>query len=234
MMTERTIMECVMGSKAYGLDTPESDTDMRSVFVASTWDMLSLRKPKDTIQKNNPDSCAQEVEKFINLALANNPTILEMLFVPDYTILTSEGELLVENRNLFLSKRIYNTFGGYAIQQMKRMERRGDGSFSSDTRKRTAKHARHTFRLIQQGAELLETGNLTVRVKNREELFALGEMTPEELQAKFEAAMVVFNKTKTSLPQFPDIKAVNEILLQIRRNDILRGAIRAEHGMADE
>ncbi len=219
-MPNRTILECVMGSKAYGLDTPESDTDMRSVFVAPTMDVLSLNhKPKDTIQTNDPDRCDQEVEKFITLALANNPTILEMLWVPEYTTLTEEGRLLVDNRNIFLSKRVLQTFGGYAIQQMKRLEARGDGSFSSDTRKRTAKYARHVFRLIQQGRELLETGNLTVRVNNREEIFALGEMEPEEMQAKFEQALEGFNETKTSLPQFPDIEKANQILLDIRLKD---------------
>ena len=27
------VLECISGSKAYGLDTPESDTDIKGVFV---------------------------------------------------------------------------------------------------------------------------------------------------------------------------------------------------------
>lgn len=222
-MEHRIVLEAVMGSKAYGLDTPESDEDLRSVYVAPTRQVLSLSKPKDTIQRTNPDIVIQEVEKFISLALANNPTILEMLFTDDYRVLTEEGRLLVDHRDAFLSQRVRNTFGGYAISQVKRLERRADGSFAADLRGRYAKHARHCFRLIQQGRELLATGHITVRVANRDELFAVGELEPEALKKRFEAEFALFDATESRLPEQPDIEAANRLLLQIRDMDLLRG-----------
>jgi hypothetical protein len=54
--------------------------------------------------------------------------------------------------------------GCYATQQFKRIENRGDGSFPADTRRRTAKHARHLWRLLNQGTSLRQTGRLTVRL----------------------------------------------------------------------
>ena len=61
-----------------------------------------------------------------------------------------------------------NAYLGYAQQQFQRLDRRGDGSFSSDTRKRTAKHARHLMRLCRQGYELYTTGRLDVREAARQ------------------------------------------------------------------
>lgn len=219
-MERRIILEAVMGSKAYGLDTPESDEDLRSVYVAPTRQVLSLAKPKDTIQKNDPDVVIQEVEKFISLALANNPTILEMLFIPEYRVLTDEGQLLVNHRAAFLSQRVRKTFGGYAIAQVKRLERRGDGSFDADLRKRYPKHARHCFRLIQQGRELLETGRITVKVNNRDELFAVGELAPEALKERFEEEFARFDATPSALPDEPDFETANRLLLEIRMADL--------------
>lgn len=221
-MERRVILEAVMGSKAYGLDTPESDEDLRAVYVAPTRQVLGLSKPKETIQKNDPDVVIQEVEKFISLALANNPTILEMFFIEDYRVLTDEGQLLVDNRDVFLSQRVRKTFGGYAISQVKRLERRADGSFDSDLRKRYSKHARHCFRLIQQGQELLATGKITVRVGNRDELFAVGKLEPEALKVRFEEEFALFDATASDLPEQPDVEAANALLLRIRGGDLLR------------
>lgn len=202
-MDRRIILEAVMGSKAYGLDTPESDEDLRSVFVARTRHVLSLEKPKDTIQKNDPDVVLQEVGKFISLALANNPTVLEMFFIEDYRVLTEEGRLLVDNRDCFLSQRVRKTFGGYAIAQVKRLERRADGTFASDLKGRYAKHARHCFRLIQQGTELLSTGHITVKVSNRDELFAVGELDPVALKERFEEEFAIFDATESTSRSIP-------------------------------
>lgn len=223
-MDRRIILEAVMGSKAYGLDTPESDEDLRSIYVAPTMQVLGLQKVKDTIQYTNPDIVIQEVEKFIRLALANNPTILEMFFVEDYRILTDEGQLLVNHRDAFLSQRVRRTFGGYAKSQIDRLERRGDGTFDSDLKKRTAKHARHCFRLIQQGAELLATGEITVRVSNRDELFVIGEMTPEQMRKRFDRELAAFDATPSDLPEEPDSEVANRLLLQIRMDDLRSSA----------
>lgn len=212
----KIIIEALCGSKAYGLDTPESDEDIKGVFVAPTEDILGLFKPNETIDKTNPDICYHEVGKFIHLAMKGNPTILEILFLPEFRILTDEGKILVDNRKLFLSNVIYKSYGGYAISQARKLNARGD-SFSSETKNRYAKHARHCFRLLNQGKQLLETGDLTVRVNNRDELFSIGQMPVKELVDRFEEEFKKFDEIKSVLPDKPDYEKVNEILLQIRR-----------------
>jgi len=214
----KIILEAICGSHAYGLDTPESDIDLKGIFVAPTIEILSLHKPKETIDKTDPDICYHEIEKFIRLALKANPTILEILFLDKYEILTSEAQLLIDNRSLFLSNTVYKSYGGYAIAQARKLNRRGD-SWDVGMKNRYAKHARHCFRLLDQGKQLLETGTLDVKVKNREELFQLGNLNPEQMVDKFELVFKEFDKVKSILPDNPDYEKINQILLTIRRNN---------------
>lgn len=210
------ILEGLAGSKAYGLDHAESDEDLRGVYVAPTSEVLSLHGIAETIDHTNPDWTYHEVGKFIRLALACNPTILEMLYLDEYRVLTEEGRMLVEHRHLFLSKRARLTYGGYVLSQARKLAAHGD-FYDGATKNRYEKHTRHLFRLLQQGQELLATGTLTVRVSNREELFAYGKLAPEQVLALYQEKIQVFDAIPSVLPDEPDITRVNALLLQIRR-----------------
>jgi hypothetical protein len=226
----KIILEAIVGSHAYGLNDVNSDIDKAGIFVVKTNEVLSVRKPKETICKTNPDISYHEVEKFIRLAMVCNPTILELLFLDSYEILTQEAEWLIQIRKAFLSNAIFNSYGGYAIQQARRLNNKAYKisdvvidelpnigiSFNADTNNRPAKHARHCFRLLQQGRELLETGNLTVKVKNREELLSFGKFTIDELVCKFEEEYQKFRTVKSILLQKPDYETINSVLLKIR------------------
>jgi hypothetical protein len=233
------ILKGITGSKAYGLDTPTSDTDIKGIFVAPTQDILGIFNVKETIDRTDPDECYHEVGKFIKLALKANPTVLELLYLDDYLEITSFGQMLIDNRHHFLSKTIYHSYGGYAISQARKLNARNNGifnedelhdqlakltirpSFSSSTKNRYAKHARHCFRLLWQGRELLETGDLNVRLtpEKREELFAIGELPVDELVNKFETEFAEFDKIETKLPDKPNEEAINKILLKIRKGN---------------
>jgi predicted nucleotidyltransferase len=123
----RTIFLAKTGSQAYGLSTPESDTDYKGVFVAtpnyfygfktieqkdSGWSDLndpSSGKFPELIpgEDEKLDCTIYEVRKYIKLALNNNPNILEMLWQPEHTIifLSNHFQPLLENRDIFLSKK---------------------------------------------------------------------------------------------------------------------------------
>jgi uncharacterized protein len=212
------VLEGITGSTAYGLATPDSDVDMHGIYQAPTREVLGLIPPQETVVTNNPDRTYHEVGKFIRLAMRCNPTLLELLFLYTYTILTPVGQLLIDHRSAFLSKIIYKSYGGYAIAQARRLNYRGD-SFSSDTRKRYSKHARHCFRLLQQGRQLLETGTLDVKVQNRGELFAIGELPVSDLVDRFEAEFREFDKIHTTLPEEPDHATLDALLVRIREDD---------------
>jgi predicted nucleotidyltransferase len=119
------LFESVSGSRLYGTDTPESDLDTRGVFLPSVEDLLSPFPKAEVLDKfEEEDRTLYSLSKFFFLASENNPNILELLFVPNDKVLTntSQWNHVVENRHLFLSKRIRDKFLGYAFGQIERLE----------------------------------------------------------------------------------------------------------------
>ncbi len=215
---ETIILQGVTGSKAYGIDTPQSDTDMVGVYVTPTELLLGLFSVKDTYTQLDPDITTHEVGKFVALASKCNPTILELLFLDAYTVCTPEGRQLISARSAFLSDKVVDSYGGYAMAQLKKLEAR-DGTFGSDLVKRTAKHGRHCFRLLQQGHQLRTTGSMDVKVSNRDEVFAAGELAASNVSG-FRRMMVEgfqrFDQAASVLPAEPDMDRINDLLLDIR------------------
>lgn len=220
MKPDNIILEGITGSKAYGLDHADSDEDVKGVYVAPTADVLGLFGIKETVDHTEPDWAYHELGKFLKLALRCNPTILELLWLEGYTVRTKFGHMLVDNRHLFLSNIVYKSYGGYAISQARKLNARG-GTFGEGRNKRYSKHARHCFRLLYQGQELLETGKLTVRVTPamRKRLFEIGELPVDELVSLFETEFTKFDQIKSVLPEQPDTGAINKLLLRIRKGN---------------
>jgi predicted nucleotidyltransferase len=217
------ILEGIVGSTAYWLNTATSDEDRLGVYVRPTNEILSIHysgRQHDSKVEHEPDRTAHEIGKFCGLAIAANPTILELLWLSDYTVVTDVGFNLVSIRNAFLSDRVKKTYGGYALAQAQRLVQRG-GTFDPDLTKRTEKHGRHCLRLLRQGRRLLESGQLIVRVaaNEREELFAAGKLAasdPEGFLKLFEAEMEKMDTVASRLPSEPDVETVDKFLLNVR------------------
>jgi predicted nucleotidyltransferase len=220
----KVILKARVGSHLYGLDTPESDEDFLGVYVARTWEVLSLHhKPQETGVTKDPDCTIHEVEKYMKLAAQGNPTVLELLFCPEYLEQTFEGEQLLYYRDAFLSNRVRDSYGGYAYQQSKKLETRikqGLEGFEPAVKKRYEKHARHIFRLMLQGEELMTTGTITPRVKDPESLFAIGKLPPEKLIPRFEEAYARYKELPSILPEQPKWEILDILLNDIRRRNL--------------
>jgi uncharacterized protein len=224
-MTGKTVLlSGVVGSQAYGLATPESDTDRLGLFAAQTEELLGLYSPDETTVSVNPDITYHEARKYARLALGGNPTVMELMWLEEYDTIHPRGRELIEIRREFLSApRVRNAYLGYATQQMKRLKERGDGSFSSDTRKRTAKHARHLARLCWQGHRLYWTGELVIRLPELTALsirefgdkVAAGDIDAAE--SHIAAYEYLFDTTRSPLPDRPDEETVNDWLVSVRK-----------------
>lgn len=168
MIPGTVLLSGIVGSTAYGLDHAGSDVDRIGTYAAPTEAFHGLHPPlgkQASYVTTAPDATYHEAGKLAALLLKCNPTVTELLWLEDYEIRHELGAGLIGIRQSFLSaKAVRNAYLGYATQQMQRLVNRGDGSFSSDTRKRTAKHGRHLWRLLQQGTGLHATGHLTVRL----------------------------------------------------------------------
>lgn len=215
------LLSGVVGSTAYGLAGPDSDVDRLGVFAAPTEAFHGLIFPRDSDVTTDPDRTLHEARKYAKLALSGNPTVMELMWLPSYEIRTRLGEELIRIRSSFLAaKRVRDAYLGYATQQFRRLENRGDGSFSSDIRNRTAKHARHLYRLCHQGLHLYRTGHLLIRLESPQEFLDFGEQVAaggvevaRTMLASYEAA---FDATRTCLPDRPDEETVQRWLLAVR------------------
>lgn len=223
-----SILAGTVGSRAYGLARPDSDHDSLGVFAWPTRDLLGLTTPPEDIGHTGPggdDWRHYEARKFLRLILAGNPHVTELLWLPEYTTINPWGHALVNIRHrLSAAPLIRRCYLGYATQQFKRLRDRGDGTFSSDTAKRTAKHARHLHRLLIQGYEFYRTGTLTVRltpdlaltVGEFGEAVADGDTSPaERLLTSYERR---FDSTPPALPDKPDTDLAEAWLLAVRED----------------
>jgi hypothetical protein len=97
------IYRCVVGSRAYGLDHDDSDTDRRGIYLAPADLQWSLFGAPEQFEDNAVQSCYWELQKFLTKALKANPNILECLYSPLVEKTTELGAELVAARQGFLS-----------------------------------------------------------------------------------------------------------------------------------
>lgn len=111
----------IRGSNAYGTNTKTSDIDYSGVFVQPLDDILG-NKYIEQINDDNNDIVIYELRRFLELLQKNNPTVLELLNTPDDCILYKNNlfNKIIDNKDKFLTKSCSKSFGGYAIQQIKK------------------------------------------------------------------------------------------------------------------
>jgi uncharacterized protein len=218
-LRQYVIFQCVIGSRAYGLDDARSDTDRRGIFLPPAELEWSLAGVPEQIEFDAEQEVFFEAKKFVSLALKANPNVLECLYSPMVEHATPLAEELLSMRELFLSKRVEQIYSKYVSSQFKKLQsdqKRGEVKW---------KHVMHLLRLQLAGITVLREGYVPVRVdEHRERLLAIkhGERSLEDcyewqaqLQREFEAAA----KT-TLLPEEPNIAAANDWLIRARRSMI--------------
>ncbi len=104
------ILECISGSKAYGLDTPNSDTDIKGVFVLPKKEYYGLDYIKQVNNETN-DISFYELGRYLELLALNNPNILELLNTPQKQIIYKHPFLNEIKSEMIISKLCKDTFG---------------------------------------------------------------------------------------------------------------------------
>ncbi len=118
------ILRVLAGSRAQGLDTPESDTDTRGICIPPRRFLLGLSTFEQHVSSDG-DHVTWALAKFVRLALKGNPNIIEVLYtdVRHQLFVNDLGQALLDHRQLFLTRRVGASFVHYAEQQLGRMER---------------------------------------------------------------------------------------------------------------
>lgn len=125
-LSKALILAARAGSHSFGTNIEGSDEDYRGIAIAPQEYYLGFVKTFEQAEQSEPfDSVIYELRKFMRLAADCNPSIIELLFVDtsDVIYANDAGCELRENANLFLSKKAQYTFTGYAISQLKRIQR---------------------------------------------------------------------------------------------------------------
>lgn len=108
-----------MGSQAYGTATPNSDIDIKGIYIQNIYDVASFKYQQQIMP--DKDTTFYEVKRFLELAGSANPTILELMWMPDRCIQIKDPlfiKYIESNRDIFLTKECCNSFMGYAYQQI--------------------------------------------------------------------------------------------------------------------
>jgi len=115
------IYEVISGSVAYGTNLETSDEDRRYVYILPE-DYILTNNIIEQVNDSTNDVVGYEVSRFLELLKVGNPNILELLNTPDDCIIYKNliFDLILEKRNIFLTKRCSDTFAGYAFSQIKK------------------------------------------------------------------------------------------------------------------
>ena len=120
---DKIILLGLGGSHAYGTNIETSDVDIRGVALNSKSDLIGMSSFEQRVNEAT-DTTVYAFNKIIELLLNTNPNTIEMLGLKpeQYLFLSPIGQELLDNKKLFLSKRAIYSFGGYANQQLRRLQ----------------------------------------------------------------------------------------------------------------
>lgn len=236
------ILHGYRGSIAHGMyeppDNPNSidDKDTMAICVPPIDYYTGLReygsRSTKEIVRDPWDIVIYECRKAVKMLSSGNPNILPMLWLSEnyYIVRTNAGNVLIENRNAFVSRHAYKPFVGYANDQLYKMEHLAFEGYMGEKRKQLVeqhgydtKNAAHLIRLLRMGIEFLTTGDLVVDRGGLDatELLAIKhgewplERVKEEAARLFKRAEYAMDRSR--LPTRPDPDTINDICVTVIR-----------------
>jgi predicted nucleotidyltransferase len=150
-LNKNIILLTLGGSHAYGTNIEGSDVDIRGCAL-NTKDEILTNKNFEQFVNEVTDTTIYSFNKLINLLINVNPNTIEMLGnKPEhYLYLSPIGKELIDNRHLFLSKKCIHSFGGYANQQLRRLDNKAVRLVSQTEREQhilnSIENASYTFK----------------------------------------------------------------------------------------
>ena len=111
------------GSHSYGTNIETSDVDVRGVAVNHP-DYILTGRDFEQVVNEATDTTIYSFDKLLKLLCSCNPNTIELLGLkPEHYLLTSDlGDMLLNHKNMFLSRQAVYSFGGYANDQLRRLE----------------------------------------------------------------------------------------------------------------
>lgn len=220
-----TIATIIGGSRLYNLHNFKSDHDMRYIVLEPFEYMLGLHQTKDytvVVQNEHRDEVVYGLNKFVNLAMKGNPSVIELLYAEPLEGHTYWNQI-VNIRHLFITKKTISSYKGIINKLLIDMHS-GKGrvdlieKFGYDT-----KNASHIYRLISDYTSILEYGRpkamLTDGAKAMASAIKSGTYITDkdELYKNLKGLFDATNKYKPSIDfdDIPKYDIINKVVLSI-------------------
>jgi predicted nucleotidyltransferase len=253
--------ETIMGSFAYGVSSDTSDCDVYGFSIPDKslvfphlngeiegfgpkgprFEVWTQHHIKDETALGNTgreyDFSIYSIIKYFDLVMNANPNMIDSLFVPVRCIthITPIGQMVRDNRHLFLSKKAWHSFKGYSYQQIHKIRTKSP-TVGSKRREMIeefgydVKFAYHVVRLMNEIEQILTEGDLDLE-RSREQLKSIrrGDWTVDQIERYF-----MDNETRlaklydaSSLPHKPRMEEIKQLLLDCLEQHFgtLQGAI---------
>lgn len=237
-----TIYLTMMGSVAYGVKGDTSDVDVygivippkETIFPHLSGEIFGFGKQIQRFEQyqqhgiiepdsgNEYDLTIYNIVKFFNLAMQNNPNIIDSLFTPQFCVLhcTKVGHMIRENRKLFLHRGAWHKFRGYSYSQLHKMTSKNPEGKRKAVREKfgfDVKFAYHVVRLLDEIDQILTLGDIDLQ-RNREHLKAIrrGDVSEAEIRKWASNKEIQLEKAyaESKLPYGPPEDKIKALLCQ--------------------
>jgi len=234
----------IMGSIAYGVSDKSSDIDIYgccippkfTIFPHLAGEIHLFSKPKhnfeqwqqhhiiDKEERKEYDLQVFNIVKYFRLLLDNNPNCLDSIFTNSKYVLhcTEIGNMIRDNRKLFIHKGLYHRFCGYSKSQQHKMRSKNPIGKRKEVRDKygfDVKFGMHIIRLLSQCEQLLIEHDLNLEEKSRREhmkAIRRGEVKEKDIYSWASSKEEVLGKLyiESSLPYKPNEEKIKQLLLQ--------------------
>lgn len=235
-----------MGSIAYGVSTDASDMDIYGVTIPPKEDIFPHLKGEiigfgrqtkrfNNWQEHHVKHPEKDVEYDFNIdgivgyfqkCMDCSPNAIDSLFTPDNMVIhiTRVGQMIRENRKLFLCKKAWHTFKGYAHSQLHAMSSKSPKAGSKRQKLREqfgfdVKFAYHVYRNLSQVEQILTEGDLDLQEPGRREIMKeirRGEWNEQQIRNWFSENEKRLEQLyiESKLPHTPREDEIKVLLLQ--------------------
>ena len=242
-----TVLLGYVGSISHGTHIPEKekdsidDKDLMGICVLPKKQYLGLEfnpvlngrdnrlnNEQQEVMYKEWDVVVYEIRKFFKLMLKQNPNVLGLLWLKSnlYIHTSSVGKMIIDNRDIFISKKAYHSFAGYANGQLHKMTHMAFKGYMGAKRKALVerfgydtKNASHLIRLLTMCIEFLGDGELQVFRKDNDMLKSIkkGEWSLDKVVKESDRLFKLAQEAyvRSTLPEEPDYERAESLLLNI-------------------
>lgn len=236
-----TILAGYRGSISHGTYVPQNnpdsidDKDAMCIIIPSKAHYYGIKeygsRGTKEIKRDEWDVVVYELKKYVSLLLKSNPNVLSLMWLEetDYITRSEYGNMLIDNRDMFVTRQAYHSFIGYAHGQSHRMTHMAFEGYMGEKRKGLVrkfgydiKNAAHLIRILRMGIEYLTEGRLYVKRKDATQLLEIkrGEWSLEQVQKEADRLFQLAEEAyvRSTLPNEPDYEKVNNLCVEICEN----------------